>query len=200
MNNLAIIGTMTDWIETLGKLFWLPLVFWVGLFFEVRYLAYPLAIKKQIRKGKTWFYVPLWWQKSHWTRFFVSSLTWSLVVSAVLTSAATLYWLLPMTVYLFLFWVIIFAVAAKFGIRWAISYVPRLETECYFFEYRRLVYWYQKMGKPLVESDLRNRCTWSLQNDLRHADAKHRFYQYIKAMAYSRKVPEDLDAGVFNGN
>jgi hypothetical protein len=187
---------MMDWIVTLGKLFWLPLLFWIGLFFGVRYFAYPLAIKEQIRKGKTWFYVPMWWQKNDRNRFLVGSFLILLVVFAVLASAATVFWLFPMSIYWYLLLVIVFAVAAKLGVRWAIAYVPRLETDCYFYEYRRLVQWCQKNGKPLVEADLRNRCTWSLQNDLRRADARHRFFKYIRAMSCSRKFIENSDAEV----
>jgi hypothetical protein len=190
---------MTDCILKVGNIFWLPVVFWVALFFWSRYLAYPIALKGMIRNGKTWLYVPMWWSKHTAKQKAITGTFYLLCALAALTSASTVYWLLPSTVYWFLILVILFCVGARFGVRYAFKRIPRLEIDCYFFEYHRQVYQYQCKGEPLVEEDIRNQCIWAFQHDLRHADSKGRFFTYIKAMAASRKIPKDLDAEVSDG-
>ena len=48
-------------MESLGwfdYVFWLPLLLWVGLFLWFYRRAYPVFLKKMVKKGKKWAYVP----------------------------------------------------------------------------------------------------------------------------------------------
>ncbi|MCK9182434.1 MAG: hypothetical protein M0P13_06100 [Fibrobacteraceae bacterium] len=176
---------MTDWISSFGKLFWLPFVLWTGLFFWSRYLAYPLALKRRIRNGKTWCYVPDWWSKKTYHHFWTVFGLFVLVLSSVVSLAAVIFWILPATIYWFLFLVIVFLVVAKFFLAWAMNLVFKWEVNCYFYEYKKQANLYQKSGKILSEEDLTGHTVWAFQNDLRRADSRGRFFQYLKSMSQS---------------
>jgi len=185
---------MISWIKIFGQYFWLGLLFWAGIFLWFRYRAYPLYLKKMLRTGKNWVYIPLWWknnQKKHMQIKFVGVL---LLLLTIFFSASSLYWLIPLSSWVFFVGLAFFTILAVFFARWSIRYVGNLEQECYFFEYRKQVFKDQKEGKKIQDTDIRNRTTWFFQSHLKRADEHGRFLQYIVSMSKSQKKPKDLYA------
>lgn len=187
---------MNSWIKIFGQYFWLGLLLWAGVFVWFRYKLYPLYLKRMLRSGKNWIYIPLWWKansKKHAQLVVVGVL---FLMLAIFFSAASLYWLMPLTSWVFVIGLVLFSVVGFFLVQKSVRYVGFLEQDCYFFVYRKEVFYDQKEGKIIQESDIRNRTTWSFQSLLKRADEHGRFLQYIVAMSRSKKRPKDLYAEV----
>jgi hypothetical protein len=185
---------MISWIKIFGQYFWFGLLFWAGVFLWFRYRAYPLYLKKLLRSGKNWVYIPLWWKENPKRHFQIKVVGVLLMAFAVFSSASSLYWLMPLNSWVFLIGLILFSIVGLFFARWSVRYVGNLELDCYFFEYRKQVFYDQKEGKKIQDSDIRNRTTWAFQSHLKRADEHGRFLQYIVSMAKSQKKPKDLYA------
>ncbi len=185
---------MISWIKIFGQYFWLSMLFWAGIFLWFRYKAYPLYLKQMLRSGKNWVYIPLWWKENQKKHFQIKTIGALLMILGVFFSASSLYWLMPLSSYIFFIGLILFTVAGFFFVRWSIRYVGDLEQDCYFFEYRKQVYYDQKEGKKIQDSVIRNRTTWAFQSHLKRADEHGRFLQFIVSMANSQKKPKDFYA------
>jgi len=185
---------MISWIKIFGQYFWLGLLFWAGIFLWFRYRAYPLYLKKMLRKGKKWVYIPLWWKMNPKKHIQIKAIGVSLIFLAIFFSASSLYWLLPLSPYVFLIGLILFSIVAFFFVRWSIRFVGDLEEDCYFFEYRHQVIKDEKEGKKYQDTDVRNRTTWAFQSHVKRADEHGRFLPFIVSMAHSQKKPKDLYA------
>lgn len=147
-----------------------------------------------LRSGKNWVYIPLWWKENQKKHFQIKTIGALLMILGVFFSASSLYWLMPLSSYIFFIGLILFTVAGFFFVRWSIRYVGDLEQDCYFFEYRKQVYYDQKEGKKIQDSVIRNRTTWAFQSHLKRADEHGRFLQFIVSMANSQKKPKDFYA------
>src|SRR5574344_1406034 len=161
---------MISWIRIFGQYFWLGLLFWAGIFLWFRYRAYPLYLKKMLRKGKKWVYIPLWWKMNPKKHIQIKAIG------------------------VFLIGLILFSIVAFFFVRWSIRFVGDLEEDCYFFEYRHQVIKDEKEGKKYQDTDVLNRTTWSFQSHVKRADEHGRFLPFIVSMAHSQKKPKDLYA------
>ena len=51
-------------VESLDYWFWIPVLFWAGLYFWYYRVSFPTFLKKQMRKGHKWAFVPAW--KGYW--------------------------------------------------------------------------------------------------------------------------------------
>ena len=51
-------------LESLDYWFWIPVFFWIGLYFWFYRVTYPRYMKKLVRKGIKWAYVPAW--RGYW--------------------------------------------------------------------------------------------------------------------------------------
>jgi len=182
---------MLTWVNTLGSLFWLPLPLAVGHWFWCRMLAYPLYLEARIREGKSWIYLPVWWKSGRRRLFYFTTLF--LLGITALSAACTLHYLLPWGWIAFAFYIVLFILILLISQQRALRYHYLLQRDCYFLDYQKLAHQMHLEGKPLNDADLRNRCMWEHQSNLRQADRKHRLGKYLKAKAASQKRPEILD-------
>ncbi|MDR1760334.1 MAG: hypothetical protein LBR60_07395 [Fibrobacter sp.] len=177
-------GIILRWVGYFG----VTLIFWFGLFFWSRYVAYPLELKKRIKKGKSWMYIPLWWKESsvrqNWTRVGTVFIVLLAVCSAVISLWHNISQIAPVAPFLAL----PFAFLAWFLFRKSVAYVPNLEVDCYYFLNGQLAKDYEH---AFSETELKNRTTWKFNYLLLKADKRHRFLKYVKAMAVSGKVREE---------
>lgn len=185
---------MTSFIKMFGQCFWLGLLFWAGIFVWFRYVAYPIYLKKMIRSGKNWVYIPLWWKTDLKKQAWIKVISVLLVVLAIFFSASSLYWLLPLTPWVFLVGLVMFSVGGAFLIHYSIRYFGLLEQDCYFLEYRRQVLKDKKEGKKILDADIRNRTNWVFQGQLKRADEHGQFQHYVAAVARSQKKLASLHA------
>ena len=119
---------MMEYIRSAGALFWLFPILWAALFLWARFLAYPLALKRRIRMGKTWCYVPEWWSKKPLVRFGVILFLTILAVFSAFMTAASLFLLLPPTACWFVFLFLAFLIVAKPLTNFAMNGVYRLQV------------------------------------------------------------------------
>ncbi|HHX15243.1 MAG TPA: hypothetical protein GX724_03685 [Fibrobacter sp.] len=185
---------MTSLIKMFGQCFWLGLLFWAGVFMWFRYVAYPIYLKKMIRSGKSWVYIPLWWNSDLRRQFWIKVISVVLMVLAIFFSASSLYWLLPFTPWVFLVGLVLFSLGGTFLAHYSIRYFGLLESDCYFLEYRRQLLNDKKEGKKIKDADIRNRTNWVFQAKLKRADEHGHFHHYIAAVAKSQKRLETLHA------
>ncbi len=174
---------MMDWILAVGALFWLPLVLWPALFLWARFFAYPIALKRKIRLGKTWCYVPEWWSRKPFSRIFACVVLGLLYAASAFSVAATLYWGLRFPPYLLPFPFLLSLLAEKPFVNFAMNRVYQLEVNAYFWEYKRQDALYRKSGHPLSEDDLAGHSAWAFRNALVKADSEKRLFKLLKEMA-----------------
>ena len=182
---------MLDWVNTLGSLFWLPIPLATAHWFWCRFLAYPLYLEARIRDGKSWLYLPIGWSPSRHNLYYVVTLL--LFSLSALSFACSLHYLLPWGYVALGFYWVLGLLLLLFSQNQALRKHYFLQRDCYFLDYHKLAHQAHKEGKALNDGDLRNRCMWEHQSNLRQADRKHRLYKYIKAKAASKKKPESLD-------
>lgn len=174
---------MMDWILAVGALFWLPLVLWSALFFWARFFAYPVALKRKIRLGKNWCYVPEWWSKKTFRRFGVLVVFGILYAFSAFSLSATICWILSFPAYMFVFPLALSLILEKPFSDFAMNRVYRLEVNAYFLEYKKQDEYYRKAGRPLSEDDLAGHSAWAFRNALKKAEAEKRFFPLLKEMA-----------------
>ena len=172
-----------DCIRSAGALFWIFPILWAALFLWARFFAYPLVLKRRIRTGKTWCYIPEWWSKKALARFGVALFLVILTFSSALMTASSVFLLLPPTPYWFVFLFLAFLLVARPLTDFAMNWVYRLQVNAYFLEYKKQSEYYSKMGRPLSEDDLAGHTAWAFRNAMKKAESEKRFFKYLKEMS-----------------
>ncbi|WP_100424804.1 hypothetical protein [Hallerella succinigenes] len=178
--NLTIIANMMDYICSVGAFFWLPPIFWVTLFLWARFLAYPVALKRRIRMGKNWCYVPEWWSKKPLLRLGTLFFLVILGVLAAFSSAASLFSLFPSVPYWFVFMFLAFLIVVKPLTEFAMNGIYRLQVNAYFLEYKKQSEYYSKLGRPLSEDDLNGHTAWAFRNAMKKAESEKQLLKYLR--------------------
>lgn len=185
---------MLDWTLAIGACFWLPPVFWIALVLWARFVAYPISLKKWIRRGKTWCYVPEWWSRTaprNGTRLCLLLLA----LAAALSTSATVYWILggfPLPLFALCALACLFA--EKLLAERAMDGVYHLELNAYFLEYRHQGESYEKSGSPLSDEDLRGRAAWAFRRSMRNAEGEKRLFKHLKEMSAKEVTMEREEA------
>lgn len=180
-----------SFLDSLDFWFWIPVVFWVGLYFWFYRGSYPLYLKKQMRKGQKWAFVPA--SRGNLLLLDVLFSTATSVASVLPAiwivhkcSDAPWYWG---------FVVVPLCLVASF----VVSGVAKKKTAtlfqaAYFLEYRKVRYESEIKGNFRSEVDVHNRTVWSYTKKLKNAEAHHRLWKYVNAMAKTKKIPPDVYA------
>lgn len=187
-----------NWFPYLNYVTWIPLVLWFALFFWFRFVAYPLYLKRQMRKGRKWAYFPEFASKnrSYIGRLRFRAVFWSLFTAA-LSTGSVVWCVVKFTSFPAVYGLasfVVFVVLAVVLYRCAMKKVRRLLQAAYFLEYRRTCYESDRKGNMRNEADILNRTVWSFTRKLRNAEGHHRLRKYVNAMAASKKIPPDLYA------
>lgn len=181
---------MLVWINTVGSLFWLSLPLAILHWLWCRFYAYPLYLEARIREGKQWIYLPIGWKSSK--RKPVYALTLFLMTLTAFCAASALHYWLAWGPVAFGFYFVLFVLLLLLSQQHALRKNYFLQRECYFQDYNKLAHQMHLEGKTFNDTDLRNRCMWEHQSNLRQADRKKRLNKYIKAKAASKKRPDSL--------
>jgi len=185
-----------EWLSVFNYLFWLPVAFWIGFFFFSRYVAYPITLKKLLRQGEVWVYIPKWWKSRK--AFWVRSCSVFLSVLTVLLSTVVVCWAISLfsTTKAYLGFVIfpVFVLLAVFLFKRSSRYVYRLQRATYFLYYKRFLHDSQKSGQEMKDADLRMRSSWEIQRTLLRAEKSGKLLTYLLAAANTQKIPKDLYA------
>jgi hypothetical protein len=178
-------------LESLDYWFWIPVLFWVGLYFWFYRVTYPRYMKKLVRKGIKWAFVPAW--RSYWAPLdFLFTLLMAL--ASALPAIWVLYnWFDYPWYYGFAVSPLLFALGPVFC-RTAKKKTAALYQSAYFLEYRRVRYETESKGNFRNEVDVHNHTIWSFTKKLKNAEAHGRLWKYVNAMAKTKKIPRDIYA------
>lgn len=178
-------------LESLDYWFWIPVLFWVGLYFWFYRVTYPRYMKKLVRKGIKWAFVPAW--RSYWAPLdFLFTLLMAL--ASALPAIWVLYnWFDYPWYYGFAVSPLFFALGPVFC-RTAKKKTAALYQSAYFLEYRRVRYETESKGNFRNEVDVHNHTIWSFTKKLKNAEAHGRLWKYVNAMAKTKKIPRDIYA------
>lgn len=177
--------------------FWVPVLLWVGLYFWFRNVSYVVFMKKKVNGGQKWAYVSEEYVKQPGRVAFLRfcDVFFSIVVSGV--TAVVVVWFFKKYG---------FGEFANYGfvsffvfLGLAYSMVHRTETRltdlfqsAFYLEYRWVRYDVDRKGIMMSEENVRDRAGLSYAHKLHNAEAHHRFWKYVKAMAASKKVPPEM--------
>ena len=187
-----------DFFQIMDYVFWLPLLFWVGLYLWFYRCSFPLYLRKMVKKGKKWACLPeTTTKKPAWVaklraENFVLTLVASLSLSAIVcwafekTGVCPAVYGLAATALFFILALVLYRIAMK--------RISALFEAAYFLEYRKVRYQSERKGNFQNEADIHNRTIWSFTKKLRNAEAHGRFWKYVNAMAKTKKIPPDVYA------
>jgi hypothetical protein len=175
------------WIPFLFPLPALGFLVWWYLF-----MAYPIFLERQIRKGKNWVYVPLNWKNARKTWVHLSSWLFRLLAASFLAWSCTLVfgigWLMaPLGA---VAWVLI----ELFG-KWLERIRYNQQEALYFQRLTIILRRYEEQGRRNSEQEARNLCSWHHQQQLREADQKGLLLKVLVGKAsvsmHSDEQPEE---------
>ena len=177
--------------------FWLPVLLWVGLYFWFRNVSYVVFMKKKVNEGQKWAYASEAFVKHPgWVGFLrFCDVLFSLVVSAV--TAVVVVWFLKKygfgeyANYGFVSFFVFLGLAYSMVHRTEIKLTDLFQS-AFYLEYRWVQYDVNRKGIMMSEENVRDRAGLSYAHKLHNAEAHHRFWKYVKAMAASKKVPPEL--------
>lgn len=170
--------------------FWVPVLFWIGLYFWFFRVSYPRYFKKLVKKGVKWAIMPKW--KGYWLPLDILFTLIMATVSAVPAIWAIQKW------FDYYPWFYGFAVSPLFlliGVVFCSSAkkkAAQLYQSAYFYEYRKVRYESEVKGIFRSESDVQNHTVWSFTKKLKNAEAHGRLWKYVNAMAKTKKIPPDV--------
>ncbi len=183
-------------LSTLDYWFWVPVLFWIGLFLWFYRVSYPTYLKKLLKMGKKWVFIPTF--KGYWK---VGDLIFTLLMAA--SSALPAIWVLNK--WTELPWFYGFAVSPLFLVvgvvlcKVAKAKTANLYQSAYFLEYRKVRYASEIKGNFRSEVDVHNQTIWSFTKKLKNAEAHGRLWKYVNAMAKTKKIPPDVLAETMYG-
>ena len=177
--------------------FWLPVLLWVGLYFWFRNVSYVVFMKKKVNEGQKWAYASEAFVKHPGRVGFLRfcDVLFSLVVSAV--TAVVVVWFLKKygfgeyANYGFVSFFVFLGLAYSMVHRTEIKLTDLFQS-AFYLEYRWVQYDVNSKGIMMSEENVRDRAGLSYAHKLHNAEAHHRFWKYVKAMAASKKVPPEL--------
>ncbi|WP_298770581.1 hypothetical protein [uncultured Fibrobacter sp.] len=154
-------------------------------------MSYPRYLKKLVKKGIKWAYVPAW--HGYWGTLDMLFSFLTILLSAIPAIWILFKWLDYPWYYGFascpVF--VVFAVMVCSGAK---KKTAELFQSAYFLEYRRVRYETEIKGTFRNESDVHNRTIWSYTKKLKNAEAHGRLWKYVNAMAKTKKIPPDIYA------
>ena len=139
--------------------------------------AYPIYLEKQIKKGRSWVYLPIGWGPSRRkvTTLLSQILYW---VSVALVALALIPFLYESLMLLFLT-TSGYAAALYFISRKWIRYRFKQQENAYFNLLDSIVAEFEREGKQFSDQELHNRSSYEFQNALRSADSNSRLLKEL---------------------
>ena len=180
-----------QFLDSMDYWFWVPVLFWAGLYYWFSHVSYPRYMKKLVRKGIKWAFVPAW--RNYWAPLdFLFTLVMAFA-SAIPAIWVVHKWLDYPSYYGFVVAPLFFIFGA-FLCRFSKKKTAALYQSAYFVEYRKVRYETESKGNLRNEMDVHNRTVWSYTKKLKNAEAHGRLWKYVNAMARTKKIPPDIYA------
>ncbi len=183
-------------ISTLDYWFWTPVLFWIALFFWFYRVTYPTYLKKLLRKGQKWVYIP---KISGCWKLFDLIFTFFVSVFSVIPTIWALNKWTELPLHYALVEVPLFLILGAVLCKMAKSKTVNLYQSAYFLEYRRVRYESESKGNFRNEADIHNQTIWRFTRNLKKAEARGRLWKYVNAMAKTKKIPRDIIAETMYG-
>ena len=170
-----------DIVSEIGSFFWVSLLCWIIYFFWCRFLDYPVALEREIRKGKSWPYLPIYWKGKN--RWLIRAGSLSLFWVANLFGACSLYFLIYEHIVLVVLGLVISIIIGVKISRISVKDIVRSQKNIYFQIYMQIRGKGKLKGDEISDSELSSRAQWQYHNDLRQADKQGRLTQFLKGEA-----------------
>lgn len=191
-------------LSYLDYAFWTPILLWVGLYFWFYRCAYPIFLKKNLKKGKKWAYVPTKISKNSGKLVQLKLLTFVFSLVSSVGTAFTVCWVLFKTELAEPFYgfasIPLFFVASLIVYKAVMGKIAWIFQSAYYLEYRRVHYVADVKGVVQSEMDIHNKTIWSFTKKLRNAEAHGRLWKYVNSMASTKKIPPDIYAEMVYDN
>jgi hypothetical protein len=171
-----------DIVSGAGSLFLLPLLLWVAYFLCGYYWDYPADLEKQIKDGKVWPYLPMYWKGKR--RKIIHAASNLLFWGANILGACTVYHFSPgehPSVMALGLAVSIF-ISLKVRVE-STRKVLRMQQDRYFQIYTKLANQALSKGSEISDNELLSKTQWQHHSDLRQADKQGRLLQYLRGEA-----------------
>ena len=165
------------------------ILFLVAHFLWSQFAAYPVSFELQLRRGKSWVYIPLRWKG--FRKFIVLSLSRLLILSVAGSGTILLVFQTRRQgpIWIAGFAVALFLIANKLDSFWNhLRY--RQQEDAYYRLYDELCAKLGKEGKDYTETQIRSLAAYQHQQNLHKADETGNFLATLKAGArHARKTP-----------
>jgi len=182
---VSMLETLAKISDFLGSWYWLPFPLYVLYWYWVMFVSYPRHLQKLIRSGKAWLYIPASFRGLRRFAAYPVSLLLFLLVSFSISGA------LNGLVGFGVPGLLIFAIPAGAFVwscrRYWLRYRYLQQQDAFFYEYDLLIQRYDREGKQIVESDIRNLAMYEHQNSLRQADESGQLLRYVRNKAKGGK-------------
>ncbi|HAO99682.1 MAG TPA: hypothetical protein DCQ83_06515 [Fibrobacteres bacterium] len=173
--------------------FWGAFLFFVIVhFLWSQFASYPSGFERQLRRGKSWVYIPMRWKGLQ--KFVMMSLTRLLILCVAGSGAILLVFLTGKfgPAWIAGFAIILFLAANRLDILWThLRY--RQQEDAYYRLHDELRHKLDQEGKDYTEAQFRNLAAYQHQQQLRKADEAGEFLKALRASAKrARKTPGPL--------
>jgi hypothetical protein len=148
-----------------------------------RFAAYPIAFEKNLKKGKSWVYIPVQWKGFRKLRILILSkviIVCLAVAGGVLLASLT-------HKHASSAWLLIYAVitvlgAFKLNDFWLARYF-HLQEDCYFLMFDELRAKVEIEGRDMTEAAFKSLADYQYQNHLRKADENGRLLEELRSQS-----------------
>lgn len=180
----------------LGLSLGLAFVFWASWIYLALFWVYPIEWKRQILKGKTWVYIPKYWNRfqSLW-KWGYACLRLLALVSLIPVTLGLEPWISP---YVHMDSALALVFGLGLGLQWwgnqALLRVRfRQQEDAYFQELFRATRADLSIGRRSSEAEISAKVNWSHQNILLKADLDGQLLQVLKERTKRNPTPDSKE-------
>jgi hypothetical protein len=159
-----------------------------------QFVAYPISFERNLKKGKSWVYIPLRWQGAYKVQITLVSRLLLVVVIAVgvlvlchFTRRTTVPWIIG-------YGLGIGVVVTRLNALW-LKLRYKQQEDAYYFLHDELRVRLENEGKDIADSAFKSLAAYQHQNLLRKADEQGRLIQTLRSQSkLSRKHRKEIKA------
>lgn len=147
-----------------------------------QFVAYPISFERNLKKGKSWVYIPLRWQGGYKFQIVLVSRVLMILIVAVGVAVLTHYTRKSSTPWIIGFGIGVGVVVLRLNALWlTIRY--KQQEDSYYFLHDELRVKLESEGKDMADSAFKNLAAYQHQNLLRKADEQGRLIQTLRTQS-----------------
>jgi len=151
-----------------------------------RFVAYPISFERNLKKGKSWVYIPIKWKGNYKFRILLFSRLLMLGVIATGMLLASLYTGKAPAWTLFAYGLALGIAILKLNSLWlALGY--RQQEDAYYFLHDELRVKLENEGKDIADAAFRSLAAYQHQNILRKADEQGELIRILRKQSHESR-------------